>query len=285
VHRFVNVGGQNAIIDCHGGETTHMTGLMTGKLLSGAPAYVARTPWSAIAAVASGFVVLVIATILAIALAIGSIAAQAPDFLAIISNQQALEAVLKSPAVLAVTTLGWQVCIILMVLLVARWYGAMRRDVLALQSVPSIPTVLLAVVGGMLLTAPFDVLGLTIMKETAKADTISFIPMVRSQWWPVFAVAIAIGAPLSEELLFRGFLQSALAKTGIGFIGATILTAAGWTLLHIQYSWFGLAQVFVIGLYLSWLLWRSGTLWLPIAVHAIYNSISFTLLKFGIIGG
>ena len=42
----------------------------------------------------------------------------------------------------------------------------------------------------------------------------------------IFAlIAIGIGAPLSEELLFRGFLFSGLAKSRLGLVGTGILTA------------------------------------------------------------
>ena len=264
----------------------HVTGLQaTGRLLTGAPAYVARTPWSWWSAIGMGFVVLIAATTLSIPIAIGAMTIGTPDLGKVFGDPKAVRVAFEAPVVMAATMLGWQVAIVLFTLLIARWYGGLRREVLALETFPHWQTIVLAIIGGMLLTLPFDILGLTYFKDTVKADTSSFIPMVKSQWWPFFALTITIGAPLSEEILFRGFLQSALAKTGIGFIGATLLTAVGWTALHVQYSWFGLAQVFVIGLYFSWLLWRSGTLWLPIIVHAVYNTLSFTLLKTGVIGG
>jgi membrane protease YdiL (CAAX protease family) len=86
-------------------------------------------------------------------------------------------------------------------------------------------------------------------------------------------LAISIGAPLSEELLFRGFLFSALAKTRLGLIGTSVLTAALWTSLHVGYSVFGLLEVFFIGLYLSWVLVRTGSLWATIFCHAVYNTV------------
>lgn len=258
---------------------------MTGRLLSGPPAYIARTPWSAPWAVAIAVLVLLAATLLAIPIAIVAMLAGSSDLGTMLGDKARLEAAFRDPLVLASVMIGWQVLIVLFTWELAAWYGGSRREVLAVRGFPPLMTVVLAVIGGMALTLPFDVLGLTMFKDTVKADSSSFVPMAGSPWWTLFAIAITIGAPLSEEILFRGFLQSALARTRIGYVGAAILTSIGWTALHVQYSLFGLTQVLVIGLYFSWLLWRSGTLWLPITVHALYNSLSFALLKFGVIGG
>ena len=94
------------------------------------------------------------------------------------------------------------------------------------------------------------------------------MPLLRS-----IGLAIVVGAPLSEELLFRGFLLSALAQSRLGYFGAALLTTLGWTVLHAGYSGLGLIEVFLAGLLFSWLLWRTGNLWVPIACHAFYNGI------------
>ncbi len=86
-------------------------------------------------------------------------------------------------------------------------------------------------------------------------------------------LAIGIGAPLSEELLFRGFLFSGLAKSRLGLVGAAVLTALLWTSLHHGYSIFGLIEVLAIGLYFSWLLVRTGSLWVTMFCHAVYNTV------------
>lgn len=95
--------------------------------------------------------------------------------------------------------------------------------------------------------------------------------------WLAF-VALAIGAPLSEELLFRGYLLHRLRQTRLGFIGATLIANTGWTLLHVGYSWLSLTDVFLAGLLFSWALWRTKSIWVPIAFHAAYNAIVFFVL-------
>jgi membrane protease YdiL (CAAX protease family) len=92
-------------------------------------------------------------------------------------------------------------------------------------------------------------------------------------------LAIAVGAPLWEELLFRGFLLGPLARP-LGFWPAAILVSGTWTVMHIGYSMAGLLEVFLIGLYFSWLLRRAGSLWPPILCHAAYNGALFILIRF-----
>jgi membrane protease YdiL (CAAX protease family) len=91
---------------------------------------------------------------------------------------------------------------------------------------------------------------------------------------------VGIGAPLSEELLFRGFLLSALAQTRLRFWGAAVVSTLAWAVLHAGYSAVGLAEVFAIGLLFSWLLWRTGSLRVPIVCHALYNCLILLALRF-----
>jgi membrane protease YdiL (CAAX protease family) len=92
-------------------------------------------------------------------------------------------------------------------------------------------------------------------------------------------ISVGIGAPLWEELLFRGFLIAPLA-IALGFLPAALLVSGSWAMLHIGYSMAGLAEVFLIGIYFSWLLWRTGSLWVPIVCHAAYNVTLFLALRF-----
>jgi membrane protease YdiL (CAAX protease family) len=92
-----------------------------------------------------------------------------------------------------------------------------------------------------------------------------------------FVIAVIL-APLWEELTFRGFLLSALSKTRLGFWGAALVANVLWTSLHGTYSWAGVVSVFVAGLILSWLVWRTGSIKPAIVTHAIGNlfALAFT---------
>jgi len=116
--------------------------------------------------------------------------------------------------------------------------------------------------------------------EVALGDLRIFSDLLHGETGILALLAIAVGAPLSEELLFRGFLFSGLAKSRLGLIGTSILTAVLWTTLHYGYSIFGLIEVLAIGLYFSWLLVRTGSLWAPIFCHAVYNTVIGLVLYF-----
>ena len=45
-----------------------------------------------------------------------------------------------------------------------------------------------------------------------------------------------------------------------------------WAVIHIQYDWAGILQVFVIGLLLGWVRWRSNSTALPILLHVLFNA-------------
>ena len=72
-------------------------------------------------------------------------------------------------------------------------------------------------------------------------------------------VAIVIVAPICEEIAFRGFLFRGLADSFIGVAGAIVLTAAGWALMHVQYDWFVISQIFLLGVLFGWLRWATGS--------------------------
>jgi len=92
--------------------------------------------------------------------------------------------------------------------------------------------------------------------------------------------AVAIGAPLAEEFVFRGQLFAALAQSRAGFSGATLMTSALWSLLHISEPWLAIGIIFMMGLALGALLIRFGSLWVTIICHGIWNGL-YSLAIFG----
>jgi uncharacterized protein len=85
--------------------------------------------------------------------------------------------------------------------------------------------------------------------------------------------SVVIGAPLAEELVFRGQLFTALSQTRLGFVGSTVITSAAWSLMHISEPWFSIAIIFAMGLAFGYLLWRFGSLVVTIVCHGLWNGI------------
>jgi CAAX protease family protein len=89
-------------------------------------------------------------------------------------------------------------------------------------------------------------------------------------WLFWLLVAIVFVAPLGEEVVFRGFLFRGLMRPGYE-LHAIFAIALVWALLHIQYDWLGMAQIFVLGLVLGWFRWASGSTTLTIVMHVLIN--------------
>ncbi len=105
----------------------------------------------------------------------------------------------------------------------------------------------------------------------------------------LFALAlpgIMIFVPIMEELMFRGALFTAIAQSSIGRSGAVVITSALWALMHaLSAPWLFVSLIFLMGLLLGVILLRWGSLWLTIACHCLWNTLSsatiFTLAGAG----
>lgn len=92
-------------------------------------------------------------------------------------------------------------------------------------------------------------------------------------------LAIGFLGPIAEELGFRGLLMAWLRRTRVGVVGAIVITAALWSVIHLQYTPLLLLLIFVDGIVLGLARQFSGSLWLPVAMHiggnlfSIYQSV------------
>jgi CAAX protease family protein len=84
--------------------------------------------------------------------------------------------------------------------------------------------------------------------------------------------ALILAAPIGEEITFRGFLYRGWARSPNFVWPAIIIISALWAIIHTQYDWFGVFQIFLLGLVLGWVRWRSGSTLLTIALHALINA-------------
>lgn len=184
----------------------------------------------------------------------------------------------QDPDVLKTLAL-WQVLTIALTLVAAGLFGGNALDVLSLrQPVGSGLVYLEAIALMVVMQVGISGVQYAFFPNDMYADLRPLVDIFGDQWWLALLV-VGIGAPLSEELLFRGFLLSALARSPIGFAGGAVITTTWWTLLHWGYSAAGIVEVFLIGLFFSWLLWRTGSLRVPIFCHALYNSLIVLVLR------
>ena len=139
---------------------------------------------------------------------------------------------------------------------------ALRRDDLVWGLGGGLVTLTLAGLVGSItekFAGPFDSSAGELM-ATFKNDTVLLV---------LLSLCIAIGAPIVEELAFRGLLWGSLAKRGLNPWIVTVVTAAIFAGFHVEPVRFPL--LFVTGLVLGYLRQRTGGLGAGMIAHAINN--------------
>lgn len=99
----------------------------------------------------------------------------------------------------------------------------------------------------------------------------SYASATAEGWLPALLAAAILIAPAGEELMFRGFIFRGWARSDRAAWPAIVVISVLWAALHIQYDWAGVLQIFVIGLFLGWMRWRSGSIVLTFVLHALFN--------------
>jgi len=91
--------------------------------------------------------------------------------------------------------------------------------------------------------------------------------------WVVWLV-IAVTPAICEECFFRGLILSGLRRLGVwpALIGCALLFGAAHS------SVYRLLPTVFLGLLLSWLVWRTGSIWTGVVAHALNNGIAATLV-------
>jgi membrane protease YdiL (CAAX protease family) len=94
--------------------------------------------------------------------------------------------------------------------------------------------------------------------------------------WLHVAIYISAGlvAPVSEEMFFRGLLQTLLRNLLNNSWFAIVIAAAAFATVHMWWTW---PQIFFLGLCLGYAYERSGNLWMSITMHAVFNLTSMWL--------
>lgn len=95
----------------------------------------------------------------------------------------------------------------------------------------------------------------------------------------ILFVTIAVIAPILEELLFRGYLQSALMRHMKPWMAIAVASAV-FGAVHLQLLAFPLLAA--LGGVLGYLYYRTGSLKVNIILHMLNNSIAYALMAAGV---
>ena len=85
-------------------------------------------------------------------------------------------------------------------------------------------------------------------------------------------IAVAIVAPIGEELLFRGFFQQALEKHWNDVTRAILMTALLFSMIHMNPYWF--AQIYILGDLLGYIAWKSKSVIPALVLHGMNNAMA-----------
>jgi len=109
-------------------------------------------------------------------------------------------------------------------------------------------------------------------------DQLKFMRAETTSDWILLVLGVVLLAAFSEEMLFRGFLQVSLERKGDA-TRAVLLTSLTWTLVHVNPYW--AIQIFIIGIVIGFLAWRTNSIVSTIIVHGINNLLSLIFYNFG----
>lgn len=93
---------------------------------------------------------------------------------------------------------------------------------------------------------------------------------------PLLVLITVIGAPVVEELFFRGLVLRSLTKRGLPGWAAVAVSAVVFAGFHFQPAQF--AGLTVVGLGLGFLAYRTGRLGAGMIAHAAFNAVSVVAL-------
>lgn len=258
-------------------------------------AYVATSPYGILGAIGWTMLTLLVAAIAFVAAMVIAVVIGHGDLLA-----NGIEGLWQLPEIEQMALglygmLAMQAAVIGMAYLAASQRGYRAGDVLALRPPRSFWAYIWGPLSIVAVAMAVGNLLYLFMPDDTMQDMKMWLPLVNSEhWWLVFVVA-AVGAPLSEEIWFRGFLLPSFARTFAGerpgretpralvvasipILASAATTALLFSLAHV-YSVQGAITVLALGLTLSFILWRTGSLWASIVAHGLYNLAVFSYVK------
>jgi len=97
---------------------------------------------------------------------------------------------------------------------------------------------------------------------------------------PCLWVGVGLLAPVWEEVFHRGFIFKGV-EARLGPYAAIFFCVAPWALLHsFQYEWYFLVLLTGRGLISAIARWRTGSLFVPIMLHAVDNLLASVAMEF-----
>jgi membrane protease YdiL (CAAX protease family) len=130
---------------------------------------------------------------------------------------------------------------------------------------------------GVSVTAAFLVAASLVGGALGRPEAPAYVlELYRSSSLPLFALAVVVAAPLWEELVFRGLLFEGWARVHPAL--AVVVGSLAWSIIHVQYDLYDVSVLLLYGLLLGALRWRTGSIGLPVLLHAAFNTVALVEL-------
>jgi membrane protease YdiL (CAAX protease family) len=91
-------------------------------------------------------------------------------------------------------------------------------------------------------------------------------------WLPATLILRTVVAPAGEEIMFRGFLFRGWARSQRSVLLTVFASSLLCSAIYAAYHWTVLVEVFLVGLLLGWMRWRSGSTLLTFFLNALFNA-------------
>ncbi|TWB55850.1 hypothetical protein FBZ94_107372 [Bradyrhizobium sacchari] len=192
-------------------------------------------------------------------------------------DMASIQSVGQEPRALALSVITGLPATLAAVWLAIRFKKASFVDYLALYW-PSWKQLLFGTVGLVLIVLAWEVTSRSLGREATPGFMTDLLKSGRDTGAALLLlVAFSVAAPMSEEVLARGFLFRGWSASFLRVSGAILLSSLVWTIVHLQYDLYFLAEVFTIGLWFGYMRHRAGSLWLTIILHALNNMTAVVL--------
>jgi membrane protease YdiL (CAAX protease family) len=156
-------------------------------------------------------------------------------------------------------------------LLAVRITGADLAEYLGLVW-PRMRSVVVGIIGIVVIIALTDaVLFATGSAVVSTFQVVSYTTAATEGVLPLMLFAAVIVAPAGEEIMFRGYLFRGFVRSERSAWPAIVVISLLWAAPHLQYDLSGISEIFVAGLFLGWMRWRSGSTLLTFLLHALFN--------------
>lgn len=137
---------------------------------------------------------------------------------------------------------------------------------------PRLRSLVVGVAGIVVIIGATDLLLIASGRALVSAfQEVSYTSAAAEGWLPLFWFATVLVAPAGEEIMFRGYLFRGFVRSERSAWPAIVVIALLWAAPHLQYDWTGMSEIFVAGLFLGWVRWRSGSTLLTFLLHALFN--------------